>query len=148
MTFLSWFRQSKTSLPAMDHPVFGKIGATLEVREEVYFWEMQDDLVTEKGNISVFFDAAATGPSADQVAMWHRVFTDFDDYFTLAKPLLKARLDEFGLGDRINDLPWTGVGLAADGKDTSPWDLSFDVAYKIFTVCFEQGHPSFVTCDS
>ena len=148
MGIFSIFKRS--SLPRIEHRVFGQMEATLVNEDGSYFWETPEPFPTAKGPISVFFDGSGEGPSAEQISLWQWIYDNSERFSQLAKPLLLDRLNDFGLEARIDDLIWTGVGLSPDGEKDGPWDMSFELPgdhSPILTAYFKEGIPTTVSFD-
>ena len=133
-----------------EHPLFGKLEATLINKDGSYFWETPEPLITPKGRIGVFMDAPESGPTDDQVALWHWIYENVDSLTNLAQPLMLERLRDFQLEGRIPDLAWSAVGLSRDGDTKSPWDISFQPKGEespILTAYFVNEVPTTVSFD-
>jgi hypothetical protein len=155
MGILSFFTKAEASLPSIEHPVFGKMEATLVNDDGSYFWETPEHLDTLKGPIGVFCDGPVEGPSDEQVALWNWIYENSERLAKLAEPLLVDRLQSFGLQPQAGNLVWSAVGLARDGHKDSPWDMSFNLSAEnhrlggaILTAYFEGGAPTGVSIDS
>lgn len=150
MSILSWLKRKEPSLPTIEHPVFGWLEATLINDNGTYFWETSRDLVTPKGTIGIFFDAAAVGPTDAQIQLWQWIYQNQESLSKSAEPLLLNCLRDFRLGSRLGDLVWSGVGLSPDGNSESPWDMSFRLGAEqgaILTAYFVDGVPTTVSFD-
>lgn len=124
--------------------------ATLVNDDGSFFWETPEPISTQRGQISVFCDGDTCGPSEQQIALWHWVYSNVEHLTKIAKPLLLDRLRDFGLEERINDLVWTAVSLSPDGTKDGPWDISFEMPIKhsaILTAYFRNGIPIGVSVD-
>ena len=150
MPVLSWLQRKKPSLPIIEHPVFGRLEATLLNGNGTYFWETSRDLVTPKGTIGIFFDAPVDGPTDAQVQLWRWIYQNQETLSKSAEPLVLNRLRDFQLESRLGDLVWSGVGLSPDGNSKSPWDMSFLLGAEqgaILTAYFVDGVPTTVSFD-
>ncbi|MEQ1542360.1 MAG: hypothetical protein ABL926_08915 [Novosphingobium sp.] len=147
MGIFSWFSQKPPALPKLDHPIFGKLVATIDHGDGTFFWETQEQMQTSKGKIGIFCDAPDSGPSENQVSQWMSIYANFEYIRAKSEKILIDRLEDFGLESRIDEMIWSAVGLSIDGSMSSPWDISFDLDCKIFTAYFEDGKPKLVTCD-
>ncbi len=150
MGILNLFKRAECpSLPSIDHPVFGRMEATLLNEDGSYFWETPEGVLTPSGPISIFLDGSIDGPSNAQVALWDWIYANSERIINSAQPLLLDRLREFGLESHVGDLVWCSAGLSPDGDRDGNWDVScklsasnsrFDGA--ILTVYFAQGVPT------
>jgi hypothetical protein len=150
MGILSFFKRARSSLPCIEHPIFGLMDATIVNKDGSLFWETRNSFPTSKGPISVFLDGDAKGPSEAQVVLWQWVYDNMEHLTKAAEPLLLDRLKDFKQEEHIGDLTWISVGLSPDGNKSGPWDLSFELPTKrgaILTVYFENEVPTGVSVD-
>jgi hypothetical protein len=148
MRIFNFFGKAKPSLPSIQHPVFGRMEATLVNEDGSYFWETPEPIPTSKGPISVFLDAPATGPNQAQVELWNWIYDNQKELREAAEPIMKATLTEFGLQALLEKLSWTSVGLSPDGERSGAWDVSFEFPNgPIFTANFKGGVPTSVSVD-
>jgi hypothetical protein len=134
----------------MDHPVFGKVEASVCNKDGTYYWETSSPLVTPRGAIHITFDAGANGPSDAQVAHWQLIYDDAEALVRSAQPLLLERLQDFHLESHLGDLLWSGIALSSDGSSTSPWQMSFELEVghsATLTASFVGGIPVTVSFD-
>jgi len=150
MSFFRWLQRAERSLPIIEHPVFGKLEATLINKDGTFFWDTPRSLVTPKGSVGIFVDASSDGPTDAQVALWHWIYENAETLAKLAEPLMIDRLREFGLDTHIRDLVWSAVGLSRDGHSRSPWDMSFELLAEdnaVLTAYFVDGVPTTISFD-
>jgi hypothetical protein len=148
MRIFDFFKRMKPSLPTIAHPVFGRMDATLVNDDGSYFWETPEPIPTPKGPISVFLDGPETGPSEEQVNLWHWIYDNHKDLSKAVEPILRATLTEFGLQTHFDKLAWISTGLSPDGDKAGAWDMAFELQNgPIFTVHFKAGAPTVVDVD-
>jgi hypothetical protein len=150
MSIFSKLFGNKPQLPSVEHSVFGLMHATVVINPELYFWESDSYIDSPIGAISVFADSPAEGPTDQQVSQFRQVSNNFDNLRAALRPLLLDRLSDFNLEAQIDVMKCISVTLAADGKMSSHWELTFEDPSKfgLFNVNFENGEPIFVTCDT
>jgi hypothetical protein len=148
MRIFNFFGKAKPSLPSIQHPLFGRMEATLVNEDGSYFWETPEPIPTSKGSISVFLDAPESGPNQAQVNLWNWIYDNHKDLSEAAEPMMKATLSEFGLQAQFEKLSWVSTGLSPDGERTGAWDMAFELPNgSIFTVYFKAGVPAAVGVD-
>ncbi len=150
MGILNLFKRTERPfLPRIDHPIFGRMEATLVNEDGSYFWETPDGVPTTNGPISIFLDGDVNGPSEAQIVLWRWIDENSQQLINAVRPFLLDRLREFGLESRISDLVWNATGLTSDGASCSSWDLSFELSSgksrfdgAILTAYFVDGVPT------
>lgn len=136
--------------PEIDHSVFGRISA-LRMKDGALFWETEDRVDPVLGPLDLFFDAPPSGPRDEQVAFYRWFCTNYAKLKEDFRQQLAAAFNRFNDSEPDNVfhvLTLSGLGLPADGKQTSPWDVSFEAEDKmLYTVYFEDGVVTNVSVD-
>jgi hypothetical protein len=148
MSFLSRLFGMKEAL----HPILGKL--LLIKGKHGAYWEAETTVFGNPCGLAIETKGEAL-PSDAQLGFYLQIIDDLDAAFARAAPLLVPQYEEWtGLpfpAEWRSAFRFVGMKIPLEGRDTNPWNLSFDCltdkAGHMFTCYFEHGRPSYVTID-
>ena len=149
---MSWLGKLFGGSPnKLAHPVFGpclffdlKLG---------HYWEAEREV--DGRTIAVIIEGDETGPTDEQAAFYRNAIGNLDALFERVAAVIAPEYQSW----TRQPLPDTwrrafalsGITIPITGKDTEPWDVSYDCLTDpkghMFTVYFEQGQPARVSID-
>ena len=145
---LEWTRKP---VPMIEHPVFGRLRASVRGDGGRWLWESLDLLPTSRGEADLSFQAGPSGPDPSHEVQLHEIVAALDPLTAAAAPMIDVNLGGW-LERSIGDDPWTELEWRGACLTGSP-DV-FDLHYSsrsgpeaLIMVRFEAAEPVAVRID-